>query len=378
MIVVAGHLCLDLIPAIPAGAALDPGKLVEVGTVSFATGGAVANVGLALSRLGLEPQLVSRIGDDPFGEILGSLLSAGSHAGRTTEGVRALPGESTSYSIVVNRPGADRTFLHHPGCNDIFSAADLEGEDIRSADLLYFGYPPLMQRIYEDGGESLAEVLAGFRRAGVTVALDMAMPDPAGRSGRVDWRSFLRIVLPNVDLFLPSYEEISYMLEPDSPSPPPSLPHLSAVAARLLELGPAVVGLKLGDEGLYLRTAGTSRLFDAGRLSPPASWAHRELLSPNFRVVVRGTTGAGDATIAGLLTALAKGVEMPQAAAVASAVGACSVEGIDAVSGVLGWQETLARMDRGWERVAAPPLQEEGWRMERGLLLGPYDKGGSW
>lgn len=378
MIVVAGHLCLDVIPAIPAGAQLEPGKLVEVGSASFATGGAVANVGLALSRLGLEPLLLGRIGDDPLGEILRSLLDASSVDGRAGRGVRPVPGESTSYSVVINRPGADRTFLHHPGCNDTFTAGDLLTDEVKGGDLLYFGYPPLMQGIYRDGGKALAAAFEGLRRAGVTIALDMAMPDAAGRSGRVDWFSFLATVLPHVDLFLPSFEEISIMLEPGSRSSPPALAELSHLADRLLQMGPAVVGLKLGDDGLYLRTTGRSRLANAGRLSPPASWAERELLSPNFRVEVSGTTGAGDATIAGLLAALAKGVEMPKAAEVASAVGACSVEGVDAVSGVLGWDETLERMARGWARLPPDVLTEDDWRRERDVLVGPRDKGGSW
>lgn len=212
----------------------------------------------------------------------------------------------------------------------------------------------------------------------MTVALDMAMPDGAGRSGRVDWRSFLSVVLPHVDLFLPSFEEVSLMLEPSSPAKLPSLTRVSDLAERLVQQGPAVVGLKLGNDGLYLRTAGTQRLARAGRLSPPGSWAERELLSPNFRVEVRGTTGAGDATIAGLLAALAKGVEMPMAASVASAVGACSVEGVDAVSGLLGWDDTLERMERGWPRVEPDAFSEDGWRLERDILMGPNDKGGSW
>jgi hypothetical protein len=33
----------------------------------------------------------------------------------------------------------------------------------------------------------------------------------------------------------------------------------------------------------------------------------------------------------------------------ASAVGACNVEKIDATSGILGWKETLARLETGWE-----------------------------
>jgi sugar/nucleoside kinase (ribokinase family) len=364
MIVVAGHLCLDVIPALNTAATLEPGVLVDVGRVSFSSGGAVANVGLALVRLGLEPLLLGRIGDDPFGEILtGQLKEAVSATGsvRANEqllaGITTASGESTSYSVVISPPDRDRTFLHHPGCNQTFTPADLDVERWLSADLLHFGYPPLMRGVYGDGGEGLAAAFRRLRESGVTVSLDMAMPDPESAAGSVDWRAFLATVLPQVDLFLPSWDETCQMLEPARGRLPATAERLAGLAESLLVLGPALVGLKLGDDGLYLRTADSPRLERAGRLRPPPSWADRELLSPNFRVVARGTTGAGDATIAGLLAALAQGLPLEEAATMASAVGASSVEGVDAVSGVRGWQETRELVARGWERSRSTMLE---------------------
>jgi sugar/nucleoside kinase (ribokinase family) len=59
-VVVAGHICLDMIPDMGSDQVstsleeiLTPGKLVSVGPAKTATGGAVANTGLALHRLGL-------------------------------------------------------------------------------------------------------------------------------------------------------------------------------------------------------------------------------------------------------------------------------------------------------------------------------------
>ena len=71
-------------------------------------------------------------------------------------------------------------------------------------------------------------------------------------------------------------------------------------------MGPAVVGLKLGPAGLYVRTCGAAAWHDRGRAAPrdPAAWSARELWSPCFEASAVGTTGAGDATIAGYLAAL--------------------------------------------------------------------------
>ena len=51
---------------------------------------------------------------------------------------------------------------------------------------------------------------------------------------------------------------------------------------------------------------------------------------------------------AGLLAALLRGLDPPDAARWACAVGACNVEAADATSGVRTWEETQARMDAGW------------------------------
>lgn len=41
----------------------------------------------------------------------------------------------------------------------------------------------------------------------------MAKPDPTSEAGRKDWNRILERVLPYVDIFLPSLEEILYMID---------------------------------------------------------------------------------------------------------------------------------------------------------------------
>jgi sugar/nucleoside kinase (ribokinase family) len=97
---------------------------------------------------------------------------------------------------------------------------------------------------------------------------------------------------------------------------------------------------------------------------------------PVFQVAtVAGTTGAGDATIAGFLASVAKGLPAEEALTMAVAVGACCVEAPDATSGVRSWDETTARVKAGWRRaVAAVP--EGGWtRGGDGAWRGPNDRG---
>jgi sugar/nucleoside kinase (ribokinase family) len=61
--VVAGHICLDIFPTFQeasCGCELRPGALYNVGPALRSTGGAVANTGLALHRLGVSVALWAR------------------------------------------------------------------------------------------------------------------------------------------------------------------------------------------------------------------------------------------------------------------------------------------------------------------------------
>ena len=134
-------------------------------------------------------------------------------------------------------------------------------------------------------------------------------------------------------------------------SSPLSLALLTSVSDELLAMGAKMVVLKLGGNGLYLRTASASVLQDMGRARPSArDWADYENYQPCFQVDVAGTTGAGDATIAGFLAALLRDFPPDKALDAALGVGACCVEFPDALSGIRSWDETLQRINSGWAR----------------------------
>ncbi len=391
-IVVAGHLCLDLIPAFkPAteglAQVLVPGKLVDVGPAVVATGGPVSNTGLALHRLGARVSLMGKVGDDLLGGVVLEIIRRQDAA--LAAGMIVERGASTSYSVVLSPPGTDRIFLHCTGANDTFCAADIDEERLPRGALFHFGYPPLMRRMYEGRGEEVAEVFRRARSRGMTTSLDMARPDPASDAGRADWPAILRASLAHVDLFLPSIDETLFMLDRPAfqrlvaaPAGEDGLDPacLAPLAQRLIEMGAAVVMLKLGEHGLYLRTSPKRERLAAvpafADASLAAAWTGRELLSPCFVVDVVGTTGAGDCTIAGFLTAVVKGLSPEEAATAATAVGACNCEGADSTSGVRPWEEVQDRIRRGWKRRPTR-LKLDGWRSDskHGLWIGPNDRG---
>lgn len=375
-VVVAGHICLDVIPTFKeSGSGLDelirPGHLVEVGPAVTSTGGAVSNTGLALHNLGFRTRLMGKIGKDIFGRaILEKLRDQHEELAR---GMIVAENESSSYTVVISPPGVDRVFLHSPGANNSFHTSEIPRDKIEGARLFHFGYPPIMKEIFADGGRRFAGLLRDLGHKEIVTSIDMAHPDPDSEAGRVDWRNWFARVLPHTDIIAPSFEETLFMLKRSTfermqARSGPMVEQadgqlLRSLSDKLLEMGAAVVGLKLGDQGLYLRTTPSS-----GRISPltehigldPENWKARELLVPCFATDVAGTTGAGDTTVAGLLAALLEG--QPPEAAVTSAVGvgAFSVEAADAVSGVPDWSTVQSRIDRGWDQLPIK-LSLSGW-----------------
>ncbi|MEX0654345.1 MAG: carbohydrate kinase family protein [Phycisphaeraceae bacterium] len=378
-VVVAGHICLDLIPTFDpekADVQLSPGTLVQVGPAVRSTGGAVSNTGLALHRLGTAVTLTGKVGDDPFGRDVLELLRT--RDPRLAEGMVVTPGENTSYSVVISPPGVDRMFLHCPGANDTFGPEDMGWERMAGARLLHFGYPPVMGRMYRNGGRELASLLAEAGSRGVATSLDMCDPDPQSEAGRIDWRALLQRTLPHVDVFAPSLDELLFMLrQPGERSQAVTPAGLAALGDALLAMGTAVVAIKLGEHGLYLKTTDDrDRLarVPGDLLADVDAWVGRELLSPCFEVDVVGATGSGDCTIAGLLAALLRGAGPSEAVQAATAVGACSVESADATTGVRAWDAVEARLRAGWARHDRQPTFTD-WRAgPHGVWISPRDR----
>lgn len=386
--IVAGHICLDIIPrfttdaGVSLSAYLSPGRLSEVGPVALSTGGAVSNTGLSLKRLGVDTRLMGKMGDDLFGHAILDIVKG--YGAELAEGMIVVPEETSSYTVVINPPHIDRIFLHCAGANHTFGAEDVRYDVLAETRLFHFGYPPLLGRMYANHGQEMIDMFSRARDTGVTTSLDMTMPDPAGPSGQVDWKGIMARCMPYVDLFLPSAEEWLFMANRarfDELSANVGaagmldalrVDEVRALGQMALDMGARVVVLKLGERGIYMRTAGDLSEIGRGGPGDPEAWRGRELWVPCFVPdELVGTTGAGDATIAGFLAALLRGTGPQRALTIAAAVGACNVEAADALSGVRPWDETLARIDAGW--LQAPMrIDVPGWHADKhGVWHGP-------
>lgn len=366
--IVAGHICLDITPVFPNQKAdsiqevLLPGKLIQMEGVDVHTGGAVANTGLAMKRLGNDVRLMGKIGGDAFGKMVLEILKEY----EADQGMIVSKQSSTSYTVVVAMPGKDRIFLHDPGANNTFCEEDLDWEQIAEADLFHFGYPPLMRRMYQKNGEELCSIIKRAKSLGCAVSLDMAAVDPVSEAGREDWRKILEQVLPYIDFFVPSVEELCFMLDKpqyDTWNQKAAGRDITEIirqedvvtlGEQAIALGAKVVLIKCGAPGIYYRSADAEKLGTlCEKLSlEPGEWAGKQGFEKSYvpERICSGT-GAGDTSIAAFLTSVLNGESMEEALRMAAATGACCVASYDALGGLKPLVELKEKIRSGWQKT---------------------------
>ena len=349
-IVVAGHICLDITPIMPEGLKggkdfFKPGNLVTMDGIDVSTGGAVANTGIAMHLLGAEVMLMGKIGNDDFGRLL--MQHIDKYRVEGSKDMIIVPNAQTSYTIVISPRNEDRMFLHCPGANDTFGTNDIDYSKIRDAALFHFGYPPLMARMYENDGDELVRMFQDVKALGVATSLDMAAYEDNVRAGGADWDRILRRVLPYVDFFMPSAEELCHMLEPElykewkeRAGGDDVLKYIDIekeivpLAKKALSYHAKVVVVKCGCRGMYYATTDYRHMGDIGANASInlSAWADKSAWIKAYTPAeIKNATGAGDVSIAAFLVAALEGMSIRDCARLGVAEGASCLEGYDAL-----------------------------------------------
>jgi sugar/nucleoside kinase (ribokinase family) len=259
-----------------------PGGTQLTEQMALRVGGAGANAALAAVESGMEARLIGCIGEDQLGGWMREQLTP---AGLADELV-AVAGASTGLTVVLESPVRDRTFLTYLGVNAHWEPEMIPDDALSCENLLlcdYFVAPRLR-------GAAARRLLDTARGRGARTFFDTTW-DADGFSGQT--RAEVRELLPSVDVFLPN--EVEACALADEPGD-------AVRAARMLQAASGGwVVVKLGPRGcLALGPDGT------------------ELSAPAPAVGVADTTGAGDAFNAGLIDALARGADWPEALAAAT------------------------------------------------------------
>ena len=294
---VVGQLCVDLRPSLGSTGVAAPGELAAVGPMAISLGGAVGNCGRILADLGVDVAWSACIGDDELGAMV-RRLTAHHH----DVDLAVAPGLATSYSVVVEPKGLDRSFWHHSGANDAF-VGDCA---VTATRLLHYGYPSLTPSMCAEGGAPIVRLFDRAHRQGVATSLDLSFVADNSPVRDVDWAALLRTAVAASAVFCPSWDDLVNCLGLPADADDA---YVAEWADRFLEWGAGMVLITRGTRGSHLAVAGEERLqaFAACGLDP-ATWAGTRMWQvPDVHDDVTTTNGAGDAYKAAFLARLVDG-----------------------------------------------------------------------
>ena len=223
-----------------------------------------------------------------------------------------------------------------------------------------------MRNMYEHEGKELLGILKRAKEAGAATSLDMAAVDPASPAGMADWEEILEMIMPYVDFFVPSAEELCFMLDKerfedwqkragdrDITEILDIEKDIRPLAEQCMNFGAKVLLIKCGAKGMYYRTADRIALLDVGKKAELdiLGWSGKEGFEKSYvpERVLSGT-GAGDTSIAAFLTAMLEGYTLAESMHLAAATGASCVAAYDALSGLESFEVLQKKIGAGWAK----------------------------
>ena len=303
-ILCAGNLTEDIL-AWPVGQVVFD-RTVWVDDIARSFGGNGANTCFAAARLGGRVRLAGLVGNDEEGDyILGELRDAGVDLRVARSELR------TPVTVAVIRHDGARAFLHRPGASREAFAEPLEFTPELTAGCAHFhlANPFAMPKMRPEAARTLARA----RAAGLTTSLD------TGWDALGEWLDVIGPCLAHLDVLFVNEDEARRLS---------GRPDADAAGAFFHERGVGATVVKLGARGCAV--------FDGG---------HAESV-PGFTITAVDTTGAGDCFAGAFLAGLQRGMTGVEAARLANAAGALSVERAGATTGLLDYEATVRWMER--------------------------------
>lgn len=251
---------------------MSEGSLAYAPLFTRSIAGAESNVSIGLSRLGRKVRWISRVGTDPFGDmILSALAGEGvdvSYADRDPQYPTAI------YFKEFKGYGDPNVYYYRKGS----AASRLSPGHVKPAwfqgarHLHVTGITPALG---PETADAVMQAMTEARRQGLTVSFDPNLRRKLW--SEEDAKRTMLSLVPLCDLFLPGLEEAEFLLG--------ELPE-EEYGRRFLDMGAKLVVLKLGERGSAGFVDGYATSADPFRVSR-----------------VLDTVGAGDAFAAGFLSA---------------------------------------------------------------------------
>jgi len=161
-VICLGEFLVDLVPT-PAGS-----PLAQADSLKMAPGGAPANVAVALERLGIHTGFVGKVGNDPFGRYLYSVLEK---EGLDLRFLSLSRQSLTRLAFVTNDQDEKQRFLFYgnPGADVLLTPSEIDKKYFRKAKIFHFGSISLIEG---PARKATFKALSLARKLGLTVSFD--------------------------------------------------------------------------------------------------------------------------------------------------------------------------------------------------------------
>ncbi len=272
----------------------DPVSLDEARALLLDIGGAEANLAIALCRLGHSVRFISRVGDDPFGRRMRTLLSA---EGVDTSSLRTDPDAPTGvFFREWLADGARRVYYYRRNsAASRIGPDDLTPEQFNGARIVHLtGITPALS---ESCAAACRRAIDLARAAGAIVSFDPNFRPRLWSASQA--RDVLIPLMRAADILLMGHEDAQALLEVSSDDDA-----LAAAAA----LGMRVVVLKCAERGARALVAGRHYAVPAAPVA--------QVIDP---------VGAGDGFDAGFLAGWLRSWSIPESLALGARIGAAAV-----------------------------------------------------
>ena len=304
-VLVAGETLVDFLP----GAA---GPLASVEEFRRRPGGAPANVAVGLATLGHEPWFWTRVGTDPFGDLLVETLADHAIPDRFVE---RDPEAKTTLAFVEHDANADRSFtFYRDGTADTrLQAGTIPDETLRSVEWVYVGSLALAS---DPARGATFDLVERAREQGATVVFD---PNARPELWNDEFPEVCSRLFAHSDVVKATPEDLAAAgFDAD------------AVSAAGTDAGPLADAVHDAGPHTLLLTRGAAGA--VGSATDDAPWGPERTVHSGYPVDPVDPTGAGDAFTAGALAAFADGRSLPETLAFANAVAAVTTTATGAMA----------------------------------------------
>lgn len=301
-LVAVGLTTLDIL-ASPVDGLPPPDGFALVEDIHLTAAGTAAGCALVAAHLrGESTTIVSAVGADAQGHLVRSILS---EKGVDVSMLAVAENHGTSTTLLPVQSDGNRPNLHMLGASFFATIPPKAYQSLDNAAVVHWGAVGLPGM-----SPTGAEFLAAARQAGAFVTCDLIAPQDGTAAE-------LELLLPHVDLFMPSISEVEFLTGTSDPA---------AAAEKFMAQGAKGCLFKIGADGAYYATR------------------TEQFHIPAFAIDPVDTTSCGDAFCAGFITARIKGFAAEDCVRFAAAVAAHVAMGLGTLGKLGSFEDCLAFM----------------------------------